>query len=764
VQRKAEDGLAFARKTRYGLVIDIIATQLALIRTLRGLTLKFGCFDDGEMDELQIEHRLSSNPVLVMAACRYWIKKMQARYLAGDCAAALDASRRAQQLLWTTSSYPETVDFYYCGALCHATSWDFAPPDERQQHFEALRAHHSLLDIWAQNCPENFENRAALVAAEIARVEGRDLDAMRLYQQAIRSAHANGFIHNEAIACELAARFYAARGFDKIADLYLREARYNYLRWGADGKVRQLDQQYPRLRQEKPAAGSTSMIAEPVENLDLATVIKVSQAVSGEMVLEKLIDRLMRAAIEHAGAERGLLIVPQGDEFQTRAEATVKGNEISVLLRGNAHPAPPLPETLVRYVMRTREIVILDDASVQTPFSEDPCIVQCRARSILCLPLINQTRLIGILYLENNLTPHVFTPDRFTVLKVLASQAAISLENSQLYRDLEDREGKIRRLVDANILGVFSWNLEGAIVGANEAFLAMLQCSLDDLVSGRVRWTDLTPAEWRERDERALTEAMETGVIQPYEKEFLRKDGSRLPVLVGAALFQGTNEGVVFALDLSEQKRAEEKIREQEMEFRQMLDLSPQQVAVFGPDGERLYANRIALDYVGLTLEEWRQTPGKVFTPGGFIHPDDLERAAHAHSDDDRSSGSGYELELRVRGADGNYRWFLRRFNPLHDDKGRVKRWYVAGTDIDERKRAEQKLQQENVALREEIDKASMFEEIVGTSKPLKAVLSRIAKVAPTGSTVHYRRNRHRQRTHRPCRSQAIPKIWSSLR
>jgi PAS domain S-box-containing protein len=169
---------------------------------------------------------------------------------------------------------------------------------------------------------------------------------------------------------------------------------------------------------------------------------------------------------------------------------------------------------------------------------------------------------------------------------------------------------------------------------------------------------------------------------------------------------------------------------------RQMLDLAPQQVAVFGPDGERLYRNRIGLDYVGLSLEERRQTPGSGFGPGSFIHPDDREQAARAFSDSNRASGSAYELELRVRGVDGNYRWFLVRFNPLHDDKGQLMRCYVALTDIDERKRAEQKLQQENVALREEIDKASMFEEIIGTSRPLKVVLSRIAKVGPTDSTV----------------------------
>ena len=158
------------------------------------------------------------------------------------------------------------------------------------------------------------------MGAEIARIEGRELDAERLYEQAIRSAHANGFVHNEALANELAARFYAARGFEKIAHAYLRDARYCYLRWGADGKVRQLDQLYPHLREEEPVPGPTSTIGAPVEHLDLATVIKVSQAVSGEIVLEKLIDTLMRTAIEHAGAERGLLILPRGDEQRIAAK------------------------------------------------------------------------------------------------------------------------------------------------------------------------------------------------------------------------------------------------------------------------------------------------------------------------------------------------------------------------------------------------------------------------------------------------------------
>jgi len=295
--------------------------------------------------------------------------------------------------------------------------------------------------------------------------------------------------------------------------------------------------------------------------------------------------------------------------------------------------------------------------------------------------------------------------------------------------DLTERkttEEKIRRLIEADILGIFMANAEGQIVEANQAFLQMLQYGREDLVSGRLRWTDLTPAELRERDQRALTEALATGVFQPYEKEFLRKDGSRLPVLIGGTLFQSANEGVVYVLDLSEQKRAEEKIRKQETELRQILDLAPQHVAVIGPRNERIFANRALLDYFGLRLEEWQSRDTQT-----RVHPDDIERLAWGPH-----GGPPDQWEARLRRYDGKYRWFLVRNNPLRDEQGQITRWFVAGTDIEDRKQAEERLRQENVALREEVDKASMFEEIVGTSESLKAVLSRVAKVAPTDSTV----------------------------
>jgi PAS domain S-box-containing protein len=571
-EREAEHGLAFAQKARFGLVIDVIATQLALIRTLRGLTPMFGSFDHEHFNEGRIERRFSENPDLAFVECWYWIRKLQARFFAGDYSSAIRALSRAHRLSWTSVSMLETAEYHFYGALSLAASYDSAATDElRQRQLDAIAAHHKQLQVWTENCPENFENRAALVGAELARLNGRDVDAMGLYEQAIRSARANGFIHNEALASEIASRFYAARGFDEIARMYLNAARYGYLRWGADGKVRQLDEMYPNLREEGPAPAPTSTIGTPVERLDLANVIKVSQAVSSEIVQEMLIDTLMRTAIEQAGAERGLLIVPRGAEPRIEAEATTGGDTVVVELRDQPVTAAVMPETVLHYVMRTRESVILDDATAQPPFAADPYLRQHQARSILCVPLVKQSKLIGVLYLENNLASRVFTPSRISVLKLLASQAAISLENARLYNDLQEREARIRRLVDSNIVGIVFWDVQGQIIDANQAFLDMIGYAQEDLVAGRLRWTELTPPEWRDDAEQIIAELKAVRTLPPREKEYFRKDGSRVPVLIARALFEWKpDEGVSFVVDMTDRKRAEAEARESERRYREV--------------------------------------------------------------------------------------------------------------------------------------------------------------------------------------------------
>ena len=686
VQCEMENGLAFAQKARFGLVIDIITAQLALVRTLRGLNPNFGSFDDGQFDELRLERHFASNPNLARAECWYWIRKLQARFFADDYASAVDASLRAQHLLWTSVSRFETAEYHFYAALSRAASCASAAAGERQQHLDALAAHHRQLEAWSENCPENFENRVALVGAELARLEGRELDAEQLYEQAIRSAQANSFVHNEALANELASRFYAARGLEKIARLLLQDARYCYLRWGADGKVRQLEEMYPHLRTtEETAPGPTSTIASPVERLDLATIIKVSQAVSGEMVLEKLIDTLMRTAIEQAGAERGLLILLQAAEPQIEAEATTSGDTVSVQLRDAPVTASVLPETVLHYVMHTRESVILDDAATQPSFAADPYVRQRQARSILCLPLINQGKLIGALYLENNLTPRAFAPARSAVLKLLASQAATSLENTRLYRNLEHREAKIRGLVDANIIGICVVESDRRILEANDAYLRIIGYDRDDLLSGRISWTDLTPPEWRDRSAQAVSELTTTGAVQPFEKEYIRKDGSRVPVLVGAAGIEGTEcQHVAFVLDLTERERAEAELRASEELKRRIIESSRDCIKVLDLDGNLLFMSSSGGQQL-LEIDDIQPYLNSCWID--FWQPEDRPKISEAVAAA-RAGGIG-NFQAFCPSAKGAPRWWEVIITPICNADGQPEQLLSVSRDITERKRAE---------------------------------------------------------------------------
>ena len=576
VQREAEAGLAFARQARFGLIVDRITGQLQLIRTLRGLTPKFGRFDDDGFNEEPFEQHLEADRRQAIATCWYWIRKLQARVLAGEHMAAAAAAAKAEGLLWTSPAVFERAEYHFYTALAHAALCTASPAVERSRHLEVLAAQHRQLQLWAGTCPDNFENRTALVGAEIARLEGQDLEAQRLYEVAIRSARANGFAHNEALAQEIAAGFYAARGFQEIATLYLRNARYAYLRWGAEAKVRQLDQLYPHLREEERAPASPSPIGTPVEQLDLATVITVSETISGALVLDRLLDTLLRTALEHAGAARVLLVIARDAQPRIAAEAGIDAGTVIMRLCDEPVTAAMLPETVLHYVLRTKESVILDDAAGQDPFAADPYIRQHQARSVLALPLLTQAKLIGALYLENNLAPRVFAPARIAVLKLLAAQAAVALENTRLYREVAEREAKIRRLVDANIIGIGTWQREGqdpdiidaVFIEANDAFLRIVGYDREDLAAGRIRRAELTPPEWQDRTAQAQAELMTTGTFQPYEKDYLRKDGSRVPVLIGAASFDETSkQGVLFLLDLTERKQSEAALRKMQMEL-----------------------------------------------------------------------------------------------------------------------------------------------------------------------------------------------------
>jgi PAS domain S-box-containing protein len=722
IEREAEQALEFVRP--FGFFLDRISPALALVRTLGGRTTKFGSLDDDQFTERSFERRLTGDPTYAFLECYYWTRKLQARFFAGDYASALDAADKAERWYETSVALAlfltEMADYHFSAALARAALYQPTGRRPNDRHWEALQRHQQQLRDWAASCPQNFEDRAALVGAEIARIEGRALDAQNLYERAITAARANDFVHNEALAYELAARFYAARGFETIANAYLREARSCYLRWGARGKVLQLEALHPFLRDLETTGTAAATIAASIEQLDFATMVKASQAVSGEVELDKLIDSLMRLAIEHAGAERGLLLLSRGNDLQLEAEAITGDDGIVVLQRNRS--AITLPDSILNFVMRSREGMLLSNASIHPTYSSDPYIRERNARSILCLPLAGDSKVIGAIYLENNLAANVFTPHRVAMLKVLASQAAISIENARLYRDLADREGRIRRLVDANILGICIWQLDGAVVFANEEFLRMLQYDHADIVEGRLRWTELTPPKLRERDERAIAELRSIGSFQPFEKEFIRKDGSKLPVLIGGALFEGnSNEGVAFVLDLSERKRAEEAVKWSEESFRAIVETTPECVKLVARDGTVLLTNAAGAEMAGAPSAD--AVVGQRFFD--FVAPEHQKQYREFH--EKVCAGQRGFLEFDLVNAQGVRRHMETHAAPLRTSDGSIVQLGVT-RDMTARKRAIEALRESEQSLRSVIDGIPGFVAILAPNGDVEAINHQIVE------------------------------------
>jgi len=575
VWRESEIALNFAREAKYGDAADVIVSQQRFIAAMQGRTATFSTFSDAQFDEATFETQLAGERMPLMIAW-YWILKLKARFLSGDYAEALAATDKAKPLLWASTGHVQLLDYFYYAALTVASLYQQASADEQAGWRDLLTAHQEQLREWAEAYPPTFGDKHALVSAEIARLEDRDADAMHLYEQAIRSAHDHGFVQNEGLAHEVAARFYAARSFETIAHAYLRNARSSYLRWGALGKVRQLEQFHPKLLEDASPRPPAAAVGTPVEQLDIGAVLKASQAVSGEIVLDRLIETLMTIALEHAGAERGLLILLRGDTLQIEAEARTDHQTIGVTLRQEPVTPTALPEAVLHTVIRTQHSVILDDASVQNPFSADAYIRQTRARSMLCLPLVKQAKLIGVLYLENNLASHVFTRTRISVLELLASQAAISLENAGLYADLQVSEERWRNLFESAPVGVALTGSHGRYVAANPAFQRMIGYSETEL-------RNRTPADITHEDDRAATEAIAAARAagEPYtrrvEKRYRRKDGGvtwaevsafSVPVAGSTPLFAGV------AADITDRRRAEDELRRSEASLAEAQQIS----------------------------------------------------------------------------------------------------------------------------------------------------------------------------------------------
>jgi predicted ATPase/serine phosphatase RsbU (regulator of sigma subunit)/tRNA A-37 threonylcarbamoyl transferase component Bud32 len=388
------------------------------------------------------------------------LNKCILHYLFGEFVQAVENAEKSEQYLEGITGSSVAVICYFYDSLARLGWYTNLSESEQAAVLTKVSSNQEKIKQWAHHAPMNYLHKFYLVEAERARVLGKEGDAREYYDKAIALAHEHEYLNEEALAYELAGQFYLLKGMLKIAQVYLADALYHYQQWGALAKVEDLETRYPQLIAPKTAQAistnatlsvtrmSSTSTKRGTEWLDLNSIMKAAQTLSGEMVLSRLLEKMMHIVIENAGAETGFLLLPKQEQWFIEAEGQVDSHEVKVL-QSLSIDNQQIAETLIHYVVRTKENVVLNNASLEGQFACDAHMISQRPQSVLCAPLVNQGQLTGILYLENNLTTGAFTPERLEVLKVLSSQLAISIENALLYRTLEQQvEQRTAQLVE----------------------------------------------------------------------------------------------------------------------------------------------------------------------------------------------------------------------------------------------------------------------------------------------------------------------------
>jgi len=564
--------LAFTRKTKNQWATDtLLGLQLAL--TALEQDDGGGLLDITEPEDAPIVNGERE----YLAACeehrsfgalgRYQVLKVQILYLHGHLSEARKAITAAQGLLGYFSSSISVAELNFYTSLTLAASFNQAVEAVQEEILGTLELNQAQMQDWRDHCPENFSHQFHLVEAERARIAGKEFEASRLYDQAIREARAQGFIQDEALANEVAGRFYLYNDFKTIAETYLLKASACYQRWGADAKIAQMKRGYTWLHE----ASQTATLVEQrtyLGTLDAIAVVKASQAISGEIVIANLVEILMQTVLENAGAQRGYLICERGTALAIEAEAWIDGAVIKVRQPETARLADEtiLPVSILNYVRRSHENVILDDASGENRFSADDFITRTKPVSLLCLPVMRQARLVGLLYLENNLVKGAFSPNRIAVLELLAAQAAISLENAELYQErgraeiaLRESEEKYRTIFDNSGTALIFIEDDMTISMANKEFETLTGRRRED-VEGHLKWTELVanPDDLQRMIQYHRVRRATPGMApQTYECQFYGQNGKVLDVVATVTMLPGTRQSLAAVLDISERKRAE---------------------------------------------------------------------------------------------------------------------------------------------------------------------------------------------------------------
>lgn len=455
VQQEAERFLTMMKRTREVVPTCVLTSFRQLAANLQAQTRGPQSLSDESFDEEAFVATLQGPTYFVPLYYHYQVKA-QVHYLQEDYAQAWAIAQAAEPLSpFAVGSYMlAEASFYIC--LILAALYPEATEAARTEYMATIEQHRAKLGRWAESGPENFQHKYLLVSAEVAQLTGKPMEAMALYDEAIAQARKSEFINHEGLANELAARFYLRLKRQSIAALYMGNAHYSYQRWGATAKVTQLAEKYGQLLSPETigspgglaAQGSVDTTSTRIGSthwMDVTAVLRAAQSIASELMVDKVIEQLMRSVLQNAGAQHGFLILKGEEELFIEASMSLNPETIQVGLHMPLSAQPALARSIVQYVIHTREPVVLGDAALDKRFGSDPHIAAHRLKSVLCLALIHQGRLTGVLYLENNLANHAFTTNRVELLQLLSSQAAIAVENARLYEHVEAVTVKLRR-------------------------------------------------------------------------------------------------------------------------------------------------------------------------------------------------------------------------------------------------------------------------------------------------------------------------------
>ncbi|MGF1936844.1 MAG: trifunctional serine/threonine-protein kinase/ATP-binding protein/sensor histidine kinase [Nostoc sp. ChiQUE02] len=545
----------------------------------------------------------------------YCFLKIQLSYLYGCYADAVQAAEEAEKTLGCNSGFFPIIQYHFYYPLSLVALYPNATLEKKKQYWDIIREHQQTQKVWANNCPENFLHRYLLLSAEMARISGKYMDAIESYDRAIAKAKENEYLNEEALANELAAKFYLEWGKERIAQEYLINAYYCYTRWGAKAKVDDLEQRYPQLLapilQQMRSRSDSERVSPLIPNetitnidsiatfhpsinksvtsssnisvmLDLATVMKASQTLSSEMELEKLLTKLLQVVIENAGADKcALLLLKEG---RLVVEATAKVGQQSRLLQSIfVEDSADIPHSLIYAVKRSLQPTVILNATVHPMLMADPYIMRQQPQSLLCTPILYQGKLLGILYLENNLTTGAFTSDRVEILNLLCTQAAISLENARLYQQAQDTlknlgqtEQFLRLIIDNIPQSAFWKDCNCVYLGCNYKFAQISGVGVPENVIGKTDYDlcwNREQSDWYVECDRRIMESgqPELNIIETLQQA----DGKQI--------WSNTNkiplrdrEGNVFGIlgtseDITEYHQAQQLLQQQKQQLEQAL-------------------------------------------------------------------------------------------------------------------------------------------------------------------------------------------------